>query len=87
MMHHSYWILGSHKYREANTRLQMREVKFHEDFHRSREIGEYFDLALVTLQEKVTFSREILPICLPSRDAQFNDHEGLFAGWFVTQAY
>ena len=48
----------------------------------------HFDVAIIELEDEVTFSRGIFPICLPERSTPTNNREGSlasFAGFGVTE--
>lgn len=41
----------------------------------------YNDIAILTLDEKVPFSKSIKPVCLPSSGQLYNGLEGVVVGW------
>lgn len=40
-----------------------------------------YDLALITVNKKIEFGRNVRPICLPSAIQEFSDHTAIVAGW------
>ena len=45
---------------------KIRKVVLHKDWGKTGENAIYFDIALVFIQDQVTFSKTLQPICLPN---------------------
>jgi trypsin len=56
------------------------EIHRHENYSRSS----YFnDIAVLTLRQRVQFSKQIFPICLPEEDIELNDRIAFITGGLV----
>ncbi|XP_050508655.1 trypsin 5G1 isoform X3 [Diabrotica virgifera virgifera] len=77
-------IAGTSNLTSANTTIKLDIVEVHEKF-RPQRIFDY-DIALVKVAEKVTFSDKIQPISLPDQDAEIRVGTQLtVAGWGFTK--
>ena len=68
----------------SNSKFNIHKVHQHPSYNDRHK----FDVAIIELEDEVTFSRGIFPICLPERSTPTNDREGSlvsFAGFGVTK--
>nr|BAM34530.1 serine protease like protein [Actias artemis] len=56
------------------------DVVIHENFT-SNAVRDENDIAVVTINEPVEFSKTIIPICLPQQGEEFADRVGTIVGW------
>ena len=84
-------ILGSDNLSDSDGWIAEYVEKF--NIHKVHQHPSYnerhkFDVAIIELEDEVTFSRGIFPICLPERSTPTNNREGSlvsFAGFGVTE--
>uniref|UniRef100_A0A2L2YA74 Serine proteinase stubble n=2 Tax=Parasteatoda tepidariorum TaxID=114398 RepID=A0A2L2YA74_PARTP len=62
------------------------EKKIHPKFQYQAAHPDRFDVALLKLDKAVRYQENILPICLPRKDANFQGRKGLITGWGKTEA-
>jgi len=53
------------------------EIHRHENYSRSTHAN---DIAVLTLSQKVQFSKQIFPICLPEEDTELSDRIAFITG-------
>jgi Trypsin len=75
--------LGEHNLEEISPNernFDVLEIHRHENYSRSS----YFnDIAVLTLSQKVRFSKQVFPICLPEEDIELNDRIAFITGGLV----
>ena len=79
-------VLGSDNLSQSPTNWQTYQKKFNiQKLHQHPSYYKYhFDVAIIELEDEVTFSRGIFPICLPEKPTLTNTRERVFvtlAGW------
>lgn len=81
-------LLGMHETRayEKGEKFTPIKVDLHPEFHEFKKMDQS-DLAIITLDRKIKFSRAIRPICLPSPGAEYVRKEAIVAGWLVIQRF
>lgn len=79
----SYWHLGMHQ--KGNTALERYGIDSYELHPRFVNSSGYddFDLAIVTLNKRIQFNRNMKPICLPSGAGNYFGKLTTVAGWLV----
>nr|XP_053605955.1 uncharacterized protein LOC128672684 [Plodia interpunctella] len=75
-------LIGLHDLDKLNnvTTRTISKVVIHEKFT-STAVRDENDIAIATLNQPVTFSPYIIPVCLPDRDQNFGDWAGTIVGW------
>lgn len=86
-------ILGTHNINQVNEKRDVQEIIIHRKYSKSKTVysdfgqykvnGEFYDIALIRMKQKVVFRRNISPICLPSSN-QRNFSNLFVAGWGTT---
>lgn len=77
----STWVLGMHKAKsKEGVRYQTAHFELHPNFINNTFYDD-FDMALVTLDRRITFNHNIMPICLPSPGSSHIDQTAIVAGW------
>ena len=63
-----------------STRYNIQNVKVHEGFEFREGVKIENDIAILTLSEEITFTDRWLPICLPSKNSNYDETEATFMG-------
>jgi hypothetical protein len=77
--------LGEHNLEEISPNernFDVLEIHRHENYSRSTHAN---DIAVLTLSQRVQFSKQIFPICLPEEDIPLNDRIAFITGELFTQ--
>ncbi|XP_019948632.2 complement C1r subcomponent [Paralichthys olivaceus] len=63
-------------------------VHIHPDYNNTKNVQYNNDIALIKLQDPITFNSSVMPICLPAQNATYVTGEmGLVAGFGTTSVY
>lgn len=77
----STWILGMHDaVRKDGVTYKTKGYQLHPKFGNSSYYDVY-DMAIVTVDREIHFTRNIRPICLPHFPKSFTGHKATVAGW------
>lgn len=84
-------LVGAHDIENLTSQVEraqnfsIAKVFFHPRFQFSSTQPDRFDIALLQLDTPIKYAGNILPVCLPSRNIQFEDQVGLVIGWGRTE--
>lgn len=77
-----YWVVGKHFDLILRTdQYTSFEYQYHPKYSWRNSRNRQYDLAIVTTDRRVGFSRRVRPICLPKVDEQFNGKLATIIGW------
>lgn len=77
----TYWVLGMHNQELKDGDVyHVAHVELHPKFTNLTVYDDY-DMALVTVKQRIRFGANVNPICLPSPFADFTGRKGIVAGW------
>ena len=60
------------------------DAKLHPKF-KNLSIYDDYDMAIITVNKKIQFNRNVKPICLPTPGESFSGRYGIVAGWGALQ--